>query len=376
MKRIFLRILVAFPLAVLIVWLFTGFENTGRKAAYVNVYDWYGMLSKDVIRQFEQETGIHVRYDMYDNNEVLEAKLLASNPGYDVVFPSASPYVARQIAAHVYQPLNKTLLPNLCDLDPLITEKMVKIDAGMVYSIPYYWGTLGIAFDVDKVSALLPGVALDGYHILFDKKNLERLAPCGVSFLEEAVDVFPLVLAYLGRDRHKENIADLDESFRYLLTVRPYIRRFTSSRFINDLVMGDICIAQAWSGESQRAVAEGKSLGRNIRYIIPKEGTTLWIDCIAIPAGAPNPKNAHRFINFLLRPDISAKITNHSSIATAVQKGIPFVKASIRDDVTVFPSQEVMSRLQLDVPQDGSESSLAYDRQRTRAWAKVRLGRE
>ncbi|MBY0462173.1 MAG: extracellular solute-binding protein [Alphaproteobacteria bacterium] len=357
----------------LIGWRFTKHSSLNHEDAYVNVYDWYGMLSNDILRQFEKETGIHVRYDLYDNNEVLEAKLLASNSGYDVVFPSASPYVARQIAAGVYQPLNKSLL-NIQELDPVIMQKMKIIDPDMSYAIPYYWGTLGIAFDVDRINELLPGISHDSYDLLFNPENLKRLAPYGISFLEEATDVFPLILSYIGKDRDSIMPEDLDSAYQHLLKLRPYIRRFASSRFVNDIVMGDSCIAQGWSGEAHEAIREAKELGRNIKYIVPKEGTTVWVDCLAIPVGAPHPKNAHIFINFLLRPDISAKITNNILIPTTVVASLKLIDENIKNDPSIYPLKETMLKLHLDKPQKDAKS-MEYDKLRTRTWAKVRLNR-
>jgi len=355
-------------------WLTERSFVSKKEDLYVNVYDWYGMLSHEILRQFEEETGISVRYDLYDNNEVLEAKLLASNSGYDVVFPSASPYVSRQIEAGIYQPFDKSLLPNFKDFDPIIVEQMRFIDPDLTYSIPYYWGTIGIAFDADKISKLLPGAPQDSRDLLFNPENLKRLAPYGVSFLEEAIDVFPLILAYLGKDNDSTSPEDLELAYQHLLKLRPFIRRFTSSRFINDLVMGDVCIAQAWSGEAYQAIQEAKDVGRNIKYIIPKEGSTLWIDCIAIPVGAPHPKNAHTFINFLLRPDISAKISNEVFIPTIIQAGLDQVDPVIRNNPGLYPPREIMLKLRLDKPQK-SEESIAYDKLRTRVWTKVRLNR-
>lgn len=355
-------------------WIFVKTVSSKHEDAYVNVYDWYGMLSNDILRQFEKETGIHVRYDLYDNNEVLEAKLLASNSGYDVVFPSASPYVARQIAAGVYQPFNKSLLSSVQGLDPIIAQQMQTIDPDMIYAIPYYWGTIGIAFDVDRIGELLPGISQDSYELLFNPENLKRLAPYGVSFLEEATDIFPLILAYIGKDRDSATAEDLNSAYQHLLKLRPYIRKFTSSRFVNDIVMGDSCIAQGWSGEAHEAIREAKELGRNIKYILPKEGTTLWIDCIAIPVGAPHPKNAHSFINFLLRPDIAAKITNKILMPTTVTESLKLIDKEIRNDLSIYPSKETMLKLHLDKPQKDAKS-LEYDKLRTRTWAKVRLNR-
>ena len=338
----------------------------------VNVYCFYGMIPPGVVRQFEQETGIRVRFDIYDNNEILEAKLLATNSGYDVVLPTAPPYVGRQISIGVYQPLNKKLLPNLGALQPVIVEKMQGSDPGLIYTIPYYWGTVGIAFNYPKVKSVLPDVDLKSHDLLFNPENLKRLAPYGVSFFEEAIDVFPLILLYLGKDPNSDSLEDLQVAYQHLKKLRPYLRRFTSSRFINDLVMGDVCLTQAWSGEAYQAVQEAKEVGIDIRYVTPKEGAGLWIDCFAIPKGAMHPGNAHAFINFLLRPDIAARITNETYLPTTVLASLAFVEPSLLDNPAVYPPAEMMPKLGLyQLPPHNSTA--LYERERNRLWAKIRL---
>ena len=340
----------------------------------VNVYCFYGMVPHTVLKQFEQETGIKVRFDVYDNNEILEAKLLATNSGYDVVMPTSPPYIGRQIAIGIYQPLKAELLPNLGPLDPTIVEKMQMVDPGLIYTVPYFWGTVGIAFDYDRVSALLPDVDLNSHALLFDPENLKRLAPHGISFFEEAIDVFPAILHYLGKNPNSDDLQDLEIARKHLEKLRPYIRRFTSSRFINDLIMGDVCLTQAWSGEAQQAVQEAKEVGRDIRFVTPKEGAGMFIDCLAIPKGARHPRNAHAFINFLIRPDIAAQVTNNTFIPTAILKSIPLVDDQIRNNKSIYPPLEVMKTLELyQLPQ--SEKSSAYERERNRLWAKIRLSR-
>ena len=340
----------------------------------VNVYCFYGMIPHSVLRQFEKETGIKVRFDVYDNNEILEAKLLATNSGYDLVMPTSPPYIGRQIAIGIYQPLKKEFLPNLGPLEPTITKKMQLVDPGLVYTVPYFWGTVGMAYDYEKVSTILLDVDLNSHALLFDPDNLKRLAPYGVSFFEEAVDVFPAVLHYLGRNPNSDNEQDLQAAHQHLEKLRPYIRRFTSSRFINDLVMGDVCLTQAWSGEAQQAVQEAKEIGRDIRFVTPKEGAGLWIDCFAIPKGARHPRNAHTFINFLIRPDIAAQVTNETFITTTIIGSLPLVDQKIRDNDTIYPPNQLMSKL--DVYQlPLSEKTSSYERERNRLWAKVRLAR-
>ena len=369
MKKIFILALCIFS----IYFIFS--KHKTQEDAIVNVYDWYGMIPAEILHEFEKETGIRVRYDVYDNNEVLEAKLLASNSGYDVVFPTASPYVSRQIKVGIYQPLNKELLSNFKGLNKTITTHMNTVDPGMRYAIPYYWGTLGIAFDKDKVKDRLPNVDLESYETLLNPENLKKLKSCGVSFLEEAIDVMPLVLAYLGRPSNSETRDDLKLTSDHLLKLRPSIRRFTSSRFMNDLVLGDVCIAQSWSGDAHQAEHDAKELGRNIVYVVPKEGTTMWIDCMAIPVGSPHPINAHKFINFLLRPEICARITNKTKLPTVIDAALPLIDKDIQANKAIYPKPDVMKKLRLDAPQT-SDASLKFDRERTKAWINIRLNRK
>ncbi|MDR0632705.1 MAG: extracellular solute-binding protein [Holosporales bacterium] len=341
----------------------------------VNLYDWYGVLPREVIEQFEKETGIKVNYDVFDNNEMLEAKLLARNSGYDIVFPTLTPNAARQLSMGIYQKIDKSLLPNLKKIAPFLLEKMQKIDGGLEFLLPYYWGTTGIAFDEDKLNRLLPNHPKDGYSLLFDVDVVLALRDAGISFLQEATDIFPHVLNYIGLDRENKSFNDLVEASKHLAKISPYIRRFSSSRFVTDLVFGDICVAQAWSGEAIKAIEDAKKVGRNIKYIIPKEGTDIWIDVIAIPAGAPNVKNAHTFINFLLQPQVSAKITNQSKIATMVVEAKEYIDKEILENILIFPDEATQQRLYLCPPFLG-EGGEAYNRARTRIWAQLKIQRD
>lgn len=369
-KKLFKIIFLLFLLLNLGIFTTKNLSLSPKKV--VNVYDWYGMLPTFILEQFKKETGIDVVYDMYTNNEVLEAKLLASNSGYDVVFPTASPYAARQIKIGAYQPLNKNLLPNLKNINPFIAKEMRKVDPEASYVVPFYWGTLGIIYDVDKIKRLLPHGNHESHSLLLDPENLKILAPFGVSFLEEPVDVFPLILRFLGKNPNSVKQEDLKEATNHLLKLRPYILRFTSSRFVNDLVMGDTCIAQGWSGDSHLAIDEAKELGRNIKFFTPQEGSTLWVDCAAIPIGAPHPENAHIFINFLARPDIAARLTNQTKLPTVFLDSIPLIKEEIRNDKSIFFTETMMSKLILDKPRL-SHHDLSYERLRTRMWTRVRI---
>jgi putrescine transport system substrate-binding protein len=341
------------------------------KTKYVNVYDWYGVLPRKIITQFEEETGITVHYDVFDNNEILEAKLLASNSGYDVVFPTVFPYAARQLHLKVYQKINKKLLPNLKEIEPILVDKMKAVDPKLEFLLPYYWGTTGIAFDEDKLNKILPNIPKDGNHLLFDVGIVEKLKPFGISILQEPVDVFPPYLEFIGVGWHNKSFDNLWLASRQLFKICSNVKRFSSARFITDLVTGEVCIAQAWSGEALKAIEEAKKVGKRIKYILPKDGASIWIDAIAIPVGAPNVGNAHAFINFLLRPDISAEITNNANIATMVVASKKHIKKKILENELIFPPKTVLEKLhmseQASTPEDG-----IYERVRMRMWTQIK----
>lgn len=347
-------------------------ESSGKEQAILNVYDWYGVLSPELLKQFEKETGIKVNYDVYESNDSLEAKLLAGRSGYDIVFPSALPYAARQIQIGVYQPIQFSKLSNWKNIHPIILKHMKKIDPSGTYILPYYWGTLGVVLDKDKVSKTLNKSQWNESDLLFDPQTLKKLSKCGVSLLTEATDIFPLVLHYLKKSPYTRDPKDYKEALKHLSKIRPYIKRFSSGRFINDIVSGDLCVAQAWSGEAHKAIEEGQELGKRIEYVIPQEGTELWIDCIGIPARAPHPNNAHRFVNFILRKKIAASITNRTNLATVVLDALPFIKKSIRDNPNIFPSPKLLSKCFMEIPHQGHENR-EFDRMRTRALAAIRF---
>lgn len=362
-------ILMAFILILTVIF---RAKTHGPEEAYVNVYNWYGMIDPSVLDDFETETGIKVRYDLFDSNDILEAKLVSGHSGYDVVFPTASPYLKPQIESGVYQPIQKELIPNYANLDPDILKAIQVVDPGNVYGIPFFWGTLGFAYVEEEIKKHMPNAPVHSYRMLFDPAVVKNFAKCGVTLLEEAVDVYPQTLNFLGRDRFSESQEDLEAAQEHLKKVRPHIRRFSSSRFVNELVGGESCIAQAWSGEAQQAQNRADEANRpvTIHYVIPEEGTTLWIDGIAIPKDAPHPKNAHKFINFLLRPDISARISNFSRLGIA-NRHMKTLDPAVANDPTIYPPAHLKKKLFLDHP-----PSLEFERKRTRAWAQLRFSGE
>ncbi len=330
------------------------------------------MLPSDIIQAFEKETGIKIRYDVFDNNDVLEAKLLATNSGYDVVFPSASPYVAHQLEIGVYQELDQNLIPNLKFVDAYYLEELKKIDRDLTHCVPYIVGTTGIIYDKDKIQKV--GIDEDDYlsiALLFNEENAKKICPLGISLLEENVDVFPMLFRYLKYDVDDRSKETLENAYCHLLKIRPFIKRFSTDRTSNDLIMGEVALAQFWSGDAYRTIKEAKKVGRTLHYIIPKEGATLWIDVMAIPKGAPNKKNAHTFINFCLRPDIAAKISNQTYAVTSITESRQYIDPELLKVDFLYPKEEILKTLKLDLPFLGKQGNL-YDREKLRLWTKFR----
>jgi putrescine transport system substrate-binding protein len=344
----------------------------GAEEKLLNIYNWSDYIAPDTVSRFEAETGIKVNYDVYDSNEVLEAKLLAGASGYDLVVPSASPYLARQAQAGIYREIDKGALKNYGNLDPQLLAAAAKADPGNRFGVPYLWGTTGMGFNKTMVAARLGAAApLDSAHLIFDPANAKQLADCGISLLDSAQEIFPAALAYLGRDPLSREPQDLDRAAAVVTAIRPYIRKFHSSQYINDLANGDLCLAWGYSGDviQARNRAQEAKNGMDIAYSVPKEGAMIWIDMMAIPKDAPHPGNALAFIDYVLRPETIAAISNTVAYANPNSKATPLVEADIRDDPAIYPPAEVRQRLYFDTP-----VSLQYERLRTRAWTRVKTG--
>ncbi len=360
------------PVAALLVSPLLAPAVAAEDGKTLNVYNWSDYIAPDTLQRFEAETGIKVHYDVYDSNEVLEAKLSAGHSGYDLVFPSASPYLARQIAAGIYQKIDKSKLGNYGNLDPQILAAGANADPGNDYGVPYLWGTTGIGYNPEKVQAALGAAApVDSLRLIFDPANAKKLAACGVSLLDTPQEVVPATLAYLGRPPLSREPQDLDKAVAALMAIRVDIRKFHSSQYINDLANGDLCVAFGYSGDVVQArnrAAEAKN-GVKIAYSIPKEGAMIWIDMMAIPKDAPHPENALKFVDFILRPEIIAAISNTVAYANPNSLATELVDEEIRDNPGIYPPAEVRARLFFDKP-----VTPQYERLRTRAWTKVKTG--
>ncbi|HWD60388.1 MAG TPA: polyamine ABC transporter substrate-binding protein [Stellaceae bacterium] len=346
------------------------------EAPELHVYNWSDYIAPDTIANFSKETGIAVTYDVYDGNEVLEAKLLAGQSGYDVVVPSAAPFLAREIKAGALLGLDKAKLPNLKNLDPAMLALAAEADPGNRYGVPYLWSVTGIGYNEALVAKALgpegnESGPRDTLALVFDPANARKLASCGISLLDTPQEVFPAALAYLGRDPKSRDPADLEKAAALLEKIRPYVRKFHSSQYINDLANGDICIALGYSGDviqARNRAAEAKN-GVRIAFRVPKEGAQFSIDMMAIPKDAPHPENALKYIDYILRPDVIAAISDAVSYPNPNLAATALVKPEIRDDPGVYPSDAVKQLFYVDLP-----APRDYERARTRAWNRVKAG--
>ncbi|MGH8255637.1 MAG: polyamine ABC transporter substrate-binding protein [Steroidobacteraceae bacterium] len=336
----------------------------------LNVYNWSDYIDPSVVPGFEKQYGIHVNYDVFDSNEVLETKLLAGGSGYDVVVPSAS-FLQRQIQAGVFRKLDKSLLPNLKNLDPQITRLNQVNDPGNQYGVNYLWGTSGIGYNVDKVAAAMANAPVDSFAMFYDPTVIRRFKDCGVSILDAPDEVVSTVLLYLGRNPDSESPADLAAAEQVLLAIRPYVRYINASKYIDDLANGDICLALGWSGDVEQARVRALQAGNGvrIRYNIAREGGIMFFDMLAIPADAPHPRNAHLFINYLLRPDVAARNSSTEHYATGNAAAYGQVDPGVYRDHGIYPTAQQMLRLHPAIAH-----SQAYTRALNRAWTRFKTG--
>ena len=338
--------LAAAAFAGLLAW--AGPAAADEEEKVLNVYNWSDYIADDTLANFEKETGIKVRYDNFDNNEILHAKLVAGKTGYDVVVPSS--YWAKiQADGGLLRKLDKGQLPNMKNLDPAIQATMAKLDPGNQYMVNWLWGFTTVGINVDKVKAALGGLPMpeNAWDLIFKPEYLSKLKSCGVSFLDSPTEVVPAALHYLGKDPSSNNPADYTGVAPLLKSIRPYVTLFSSSGYINDLASGSICVALGWSGDiniaRQRAI-EGKT-GQNIEALLPKTGGLLFFDVMVIPADAPHPENAYKWINYILRPEVDASLTNKVFYANPNKDSKKFVKPEVANNPTVFLSDAEMKKM-------------------------------
>src|SRR6187402_2473060 len=345
------------------------FDTDAEKV--VNVYNWSDYIEPTVLEDFTKETGVKVQYEVMDSNELLETKLLAGRTGYDVVVPSAS-FLARQIKTGIYQKLDKARLPNLKNLDADLTKRQEVFDPGNEYAVNYMWGTSGVAYNEGKIKQAMPDAPVDSFAMFWDPKVASKFQKCGISVLDAPSEVVGTVLIYLGKDANSESLDDLKAAEKVLMSVRPYIRLINSSKYIEDLANGEICLAMGWSGDALQARDRASEASKpfTIKYNIPKEGAVMFFDNMAIPADASHVKNAHLFINYMLRPEVAAKNSNFLSYANSNAASWPMVSAEVKNNPGIFPTPEMMPKLVPDLPE-----SAEFTRVLTRTWTRFRTGK-
>ena len=321
---------------------------TAQEAKILNIYNWSDYISPDLIKNFEKETGIKVRYDTFDNNEIVHAKLVAGKTGYDIVVPSSN-WASLQIQGGIFQKLDKSKLPNLKNLDPDIQTQLAVVDPGNAHLVNWVWGYTTIGINVDKVKALLGTEPMpdDVWELAFNPKYAAKLKSCGISMLDSGNEIIPAVLHYMGRNPFSSNKADYDAALETLQSVRKYVSLFSSSGYINEMASGSICLTVGWSGDiniaRQRAI-DGKT-GQNIQALLPKKGGLIFFDTMAIPADAAHPNNALAFMNYVMRPEVHASLTNTVFYANPNKEALKFVKPELASNNTVFPSAADLKKM-------------------------------
>jgi putrescine transport system substrate-binding protein len=363
------------PIAALAAALFAGLPLApvaAQPPRVVNFYNWSDYIDPTVLEDFSKETGIKVRYDTFDSNDTLEAKLFAGKSGYDVVVPTGY-FLARQIAAGVFQKLDKSKLPNLVNAWPEITARLATYDPGNQYAVNYMWGTTGIGYNVKAARQILgPNAAIDSWADVFEPEKISRFKDCGVHLLDSSDDIMPAALHYLHLDPNSSAPDDLQKAADLLGKIRPYVRKFHSSEYLNALATGEICFVVGFSGDIKQAQkrAAQSNAGIAIGYAIPKEGAQLWFDNLAIPRDAPDVDEAHALINYLLKPEVAAKNTNFVSYANGNLASQKFIDKSILDDRTVYPDAATMAKLYTITAHDQKTQRLI-----NRLWMRIKTGR-
>ena len=337
----------------------------------LNVYNWVDYIDPGVLTDFEKQYGIKVRYDVFDSNEILETKLLAGKTGYDIVVPSAS-FLERQIKAGVFQKLDKSLLPNLKNVDVEIYQRLETHDPGNEHAVNLFWGTSGVGYNVEKIQAALPDAPVDSFRMFYDPEVVKHFKNCGVSILDAPDEIYGTVLVYLGKNPNDESEANLKLVENTLMKIRPYVRLIDSSKYIEDLANGEICLALGWNGDvgQSAARAEEAKKGNTIRYNIPKEGAIMFFDMLAIPADAAHPKNAHLFIDYLLRPEVAARNSTFVHYAVSNSAAYPLVDAEVYNDRGVYPSAETKAHLYPNLVR-----SPQFTRALNDVWTRFRTGK-
>jgi putrescine transport system substrate-binding protein len=344
-----------------------GAPDSGK---VLNLYIWSDYLAPNALPDFEKQTGIKVHVSYFDTNETLETRLLAGHSGFDLVVPTAS-YFERQIKAGVYLTLDKSKLPNLKNMDAQLMSRVALHDPDNAHGVIYTWGTNGIGYNEKMIKALLPDAPVDSWRMVFDPAVASKIAKCGISVLDSPAEMVRVVLSYLGRDPNSQKPEDLAAAEAALNKIRPYIRNINSSEYIEALANGDICLAVGYNGDvlQARDRARDANKGIEIQYVVPKEGSILWFDMLAVPKDAPDPESAYAFLDYMMTPQVAADVSDFRRYATANAAAERLVQAAVRDDPGIYPPKELRQKLAVQLA-DSPDQTRAI----TRVWQKFKTG--
>lgn len=337
----------------------------------VNFYNWPDYIDPVVIKSFEQETGIKVNYDVYDSNEVLEAKMMTSGSGYDVVVPAGS-FLERQAKAGIYTQIDRSKLSNYSNLDTELLDKIAAHDPGNLYNVPYSWGTVGLGYNVEMIKARVGDMPTNTLDLIFKPELAAKFADCGISILDSPAEVTSIALNYLGLDPNSEKKSDLKKASALLKAVRPHFKQFASNKYIADLANGDVCLALGYNGDIAQAQMRADEAGQNVQlqYVVPKEGTLAWFDLMAIPKDAPHPEAAYQFINYLLKGQSGAGIANYAFFAVPNLAADTYLLDEVKNDPSLYPPEAIKQKLFTQ-----TAHSAKFDRLLSRAWTNLKTNR-
>ncbi len=374
------RIIQLLLLGAVVIGLFVDFKNNNNNV--VNIYGWYGIFPHKVIKDFERETGIKVVYDSFDNNNILEAKLLSGSSGYDVVFPSFIPYASRETLLKVFSKIDYQLIPNAINTNGALTQKFINSGGKIEYVLPIFWGTMGIIYNANIMNREFPNQQNITYNELFNPDFMQKISKYGISLPEEYIDLFPQAKAYLlnhntelqkNIDIKKYNSLKDDIVVPLLASIRKYVTKFNSTTIMFDLLAEEVCLAICSSDQAFKIINSARSIGKYMKYSITKNMTPAWIDCVAIPKNAPHKANAHKFIDFILRPKIALEITNYSGILINIPSNYPLIDDDMLAIPNIIPSIEEIDSFILGAPIT-SEDDMKRERHATTSWSKIKVG--
>lgn len=345
-------------------------EAAKKTPTKLNIYNWSDYINPEAIPDFEREFGIQVTYDIYDSSEIVDTKLMTGNSGYDIVV-HASSFTARLAPAGIFHQIDFDRLPNWHHLDPTLIRKADEKYSNGLQGVPFFWGTTGIAYNVNLIKQRMADAPVDSSALIFDPEVISKFTDCGISFLDDPTSVIPMAMLYLGYPANSVDLEHLREVEQLVKSVRPYVTYFSSTKMLQDLPSEEVCIAMSWSGDYSVASNRAREAGIDIEldYIIPKEGSGMWFDNLYIPADAPHKENAYLFLNYMLRPEVIAASTDYIGYANANKSATPLVDPKIAENIAIYPDASTLERLQTTEVLAPKE-----ERKRSRTWTKIKTG--